>query len=161
MGNPKRPSNKDHVQCKKHPKHKQSPGICSLCLNEKLSKVSKTRSRRTIKRSSSSSSSSSSSLSSEYSSSSSLSSSYSSPMHHRHPYRFSTGGGGGKNNRGKNNVNALAKSRSLAFVQRRSGDDSCSDYKKKTTRRGGFWSKLLRPTRKKIDNGGLVHSSTL
>ncbi|CAL9215927.1 unnamed protein product [Arabidopsis halleri] len=26
--------------CKKHPKHRQSPGICSLCLKESLSKLS-------------------------------------------------------------------------------------------------------------------------
>ncbi|GMH17373.1 hypothetical protein Nepgr_019214 [Nepenthes gracilis] len=27
-------------QCKRHPKHRQSPGVCSLCLTEKLSKLS-------------------------------------------------------------------------------------------------------------------------
>ncbi|KAL9307019.1 hypothetical protein AtEden1_Chr1g0025041 [Arabidopsis thaliana] len=29
-----------NYSCKKHPKHRQSPGICSLCLNESLSKLS-------------------------------------------------------------------------------------------------------------------------
>ncbi|EOA38648.1 hypothetical protein CARUB_v10010560mg [Capsella rubella] len=34
-------SSSDYVySCKKHPKHRQSPGICSLCLNESLSKLS-------------------------------------------------------------------------------------------------------------------------
>lgn len=30
----------NNFSCKKHTKHIQSPGICSLCLNEKLSKLS-------------------------------------------------------------------------------------------------------------------------
>lgn len=30
----------NNYSCKKHPKHIQSPGICSLCLNESLSKLS-------------------------------------------------------------------------------------------------------------------------
>ncbi|KAF5739752.1 hypothetical protein HS088_TW12G00962 [Tripterygium wilfordii] len=161
MGNLKRPSKNDHVLCKKHPKHKQSPGVCSLCLNEKLSQVSKTRLRGTR---TDSSSSSPSPLSSEYSSSS-CSSSYPSPLHHR--YRFSTREGNSKGSLSfmfsgkKNNVNGLTKSRSLAFVQRRGGgDDGYSDYKKKTTRGGGFWSKLLHPRRKKTETG-LVHSSTM
>ncbi|KAL0877905.1 hypothetical protein Bca101_027611 [Brassica carinata] len=30
----------NNFSCKKHTKHRQSPGICSLCLTERLSKVS-------------------------------------------------------------------------------------------------------------------------
>ncbi|ESQ27968.1 hypothetical protein EUTSA_v10019488mg [Eutrema salsugineum] len=34
-------SNSDNnFSCKKHTKHRQSPGICSLCLTERLSKLS-------------------------------------------------------------------------------------------------------------------------
>ncbi|KAG2281607.1 hypothetical protein Bca52824_052827 [Brassica carinata] len=30
----------NNFSCKKHKKHRQSPGICSLCLTERLSKIS-------------------------------------------------------------------------------------------------------------------------
>lgn len=30
----------NNFSCKKHTKHRQSPGVCSLCLTEKLSKLS-------------------------------------------------------------------------------------------------------------------------
>ena len=30
----------NNFSCKKHTKHRQSPGICSLCLTERLSKIS-------------------------------------------------------------------------------------------------------------------------
>ncbi|KAL0695162.1 hypothetical protein Bca4012_062342 [Brassica carinata] len=33
-------SSDNNYSCKKHPKHRQSPGICSLCLTESLSKLS-------------------------------------------------------------------------------------------------------------------------
>ena len=33
-------SSDNNYSCKKHPKHRQSPGICSLCLNGSLSKLS-------------------------------------------------------------------------------------------------------------------------
>lgn len=35
--NKKDVKSKNAAFCKKHPKHKQSPGVCSLCLNERLS----------------------------------------------------------------------------------------------------------------------------
>ncbi|XP_031257506.1 uncharacterized protein LOC116144798 [Pistacia vera] len=143
-------SKSDIIRCKKHPKHRQSPGVCSLCLREKLSKLSTSSSSRVY--SSTMESSSSSSLSSYYSSSEA--SSCASPMHR---YRFTT--------EGKNNIslfslsfvskNGLTKSRSLAFFPRtrgKEGDDH--DNKKK---KGGFLSKLLRPRSKKIE-AGLMHS---
>ncbi|KAJ0087444.1 hypothetical protein Patl1_08572 [Pistacia atlantica] len=132
-------SKSDIIRCKKHPKHRQSPGVCSLCLREKLSKLS---------------TSSSSRVYSSTMESSSSSSSCASPMHR---YRFTT--------EGKNNIslssllfgskNGLTKSRSLAFFPRtrgKEGDDH--DNKKK---KGGFLSKLLRPRSKKIE-AGLMHS---
>ncbi|XP_039065493.1 uncharacterized protein LOC120210915 [Hibiscus syriacus] len=70
--------------CKRHPKHKQSPGVCSLCLGEKLSQLpyGSTSRRPTITTTCSSSSSSSSSLSSYHSSA--LASSSSSPIRGYH-----------------------------------------------------------------------------
>ncbi|KAH6803739.1 hypothetical protein C2S51_031986 [Perilla frutescens var. frutescens] len=68
--------------CKKHPKHMQSPGVCSICLNEKLSQLmSNSDSSSSSSRAARSRSSSSSSLSSYVSSlSSSNASSCSSPV---------------------------------------------------------------------------------
>ncbi|KAL3371591.1 hypothetical protein AABB24_008234 [Solanum stoloniferum] len=123
------------ILCKKHPKHKQNPGVCSVCLNEKLSLLSKTsRSNTTTLTSSCSSSSSLSSLSS-----SSDVSSCSSP-----------------------NTNVLMKSRSLALIMRRKEggiileDNSIGKKKKKE----GFLSKLLNPKRNRKDEG-LTYSRTM
>ncbi|KFK44343.1 hypothetical protein AALP_AA1G245500 [Arabis alpina] len=81
--------------CKKHPKHRQSPGICSLCLNESLSKLSldfydissrtsSSSSRNVAKTASSCSASSSSESESDYSSHYSSVSSCLSPLQHRY-----------------------------------------------------------------------------
>lgn len=82
-------SNSDNnFSCKKHTKHRQSPGICSLCLTEKLSKLSleyyeyTKNAAETASSCCSSSSSSYTSVSSCYSSS--LVSSCSSPLQHRY-----------------------------------------------------------------------------
>ncbi|KAJ0025681.1 hypothetical protein Pint_08383 [Pistacia integerrima] len=132
-------SKSDIVRCKKHPKHRQSPGVCSLCLREKLSKLS---------------TSSSSRVYSSTMESSSSSSSCASPMHR---YRFTT--------EGKNNIslssllfgskNGLTKSRSLVFFPRKRGKEGDDHDNKK--KKGGFLSKLLRPRSKKIE-AGLMHS---
>ncbi|KAI3504981.1 hypothetical protein L1887_26812 [Cichorium endivia] len=118
MNNRRRPSSSS-TKCKKHPKHEQSPGVCSLCLRERLSKISRSSSRVTTYASSSCSSSSISSISSV----SSLSNA-ASPMH---DYR-------------KGHVSffnsKLKKSKSMAFVSERIVEN---DAKKKT----GFWSKLM------------------
>ncbi|KAE8656101.1 Detected protein of unknown function [Hibiscus syriacus] len=113
--------------CKRHPKHKQSPGVCSLCLAQKLTQLSTHSSTLA-----SSSSSSSSSLSSYCSSSSSCSSS---------PYcarRFTAHGKGPSFSfllsSGKN---LLTKSRSVACGSRMRSKEG--DKKKK----GGFLYKLL------------------
>ena len=82
-------------QCKKHPKHRQCPGVCSLCLSEKLSKISSnnnnSRSRaamikaraRVYYHSSSSSSLSSSSYESSYASSKAASPLHEAARHRR------------------------------------------------------------------------------
>ncbi|XP_009787285.1 uncharacterized protein LOC107774624 [Nicotiana tabacum] len=130
------------IICKKHPNHKQQPGVCSSCLREKLNKLST--STTTI-------------MPLSLSSSSTSSSNFDSPRGGGHrritsdvvgPFSFvsiigaGAGAGGG-----------LKKSRSIAFVARsgcRSG--GLNGQKKKE----GFWSKLIRSTAKR-SNTVLVH----
>lgn len=138
-------SSKHGVKCKKHPKHRQSPGVCSICLNEKLSQLSSgSGSRRNSDTAGSGSCSSSPSSLSSYDSSS-----CSSPVHFT-------------NLEGKiisslsfllNGKNVLTKSRSLVFFPRmnrpRTGDNDHDDMKKDDQKKGrGFWSKFLRATSK-------------
>ncbi|CAN4092418.1 unnamed protein product [Withania somnifera] len=126
------------IICKKHPKHKQNPGVCSVCLSEKLSLLS--RSNTTVITSSCSSSSLSSlSSSSDVSSCSS-------------PPRYRT----------NSNNNVLMKSRSLALIMRRREggiilEENNNGNKKK---KEGFFSKLLNPMRNRKDIEGLAHSRT-
>ncbi|GFP94877.1 hypothetical protein PHJA_001632100 [Phtheirospermum japonicum] len=123
------------IPCKKHPKHRQSPGVCSVCLNEKLlqlnhhnfcSKAGKTQ------------------LSSSFSSYdlSSLSSSCSSPVVFN--YRRS-------NTRAFKNIvydqEMFKKSRSMAFVFQRKKDDQ---NRKNVETKRGFWWRLRRTTRERI-----------
>lgn len=139
-------------RCRKHPKHKQSPGVCSICLSDKLSQLSTSCSSRTTSSSTAVDSVSSSSSLSSYSSSSC--SSPSSPMHR---YRYGMEGKGSLSFllSGKN---VLTKSRSMVFVTRiRCNKDKVSDDNKK---KGGFLSKLLRPKNKRIEEG-LVRSRTV
>ncbi|KAK2659807.1 hypothetical protein Ddye_006340 [Dipteronia dyeriana] len=158
----KRPT-KPELRCKKHPKHRQSPGVCSVCLREKLSQLSSCSTSSSSSRStvfaatSGSSCSSSSAASSYYSSSCSSVSSSSSPVH------FTTTSNHhrkGKNSLslflfgGKNKNNVLTKSRSMAFVPRNIDD-----------KKVGFFSKLLlirpRTNNKKIEDGNLLHSRSI
>ncbi|GMI78442.1 hypothetical protein HRI_001513500 [Hibiscus trionum] len=119
--------------CRKHPKHKQSPGVCSLCLRDKLSRLpanSSSRCTTTI------GSSCSSSLSS-YCSSSSASSSYaSSPMHR---YSFPKEGKDGFSLLFISGKNMLTKSKSVAFASRLRS--------KQGMNKTGFLSKFLHPRR--------------
>ncbi|CAN4122325.1 unnamed protein product [Withania somnifera] len=139
--NKSKSKSKSMIICKKHPKHKQNPGICSLCLSEKLSLLSRTSRSNTTTVTSSCSSSSLSSLSS-----SSEVSSCSSPPR----YKTSTS-------------DVLKKSRSLALIMRRreSGiilEENSNGKKKK---KQGFLSKLLNPMRNRKDIEGLAHSRTM
>ncbi|KAG6608260.1 hypothetical protein SDJN03_01602, partial [Cucurbita argyrosperma subsp. sororia] len=125
--------------CKRHPKHRQSPGVCSLCLTEKLSQIlTATTSSRKISDSLSSSSSDSSSYYSSVSSCSSCSS----------PNRLYD----------KATASSMyKKSRSMAFASRfRRGTDSDSGKKSHL----GFWSRFLnRPRRKRMElDEALMHS---
>ncbi|KAL3577173.1 hypothetical protein D5086_022456 [Populus alba] len=132
-------------KCKKHPKHKQSPGVCSVCLSEKLSQLSTSASTSRSSSTNTMDCSSSSSLSSYYSSSSSCS--YSSPMHR---FQYPSQGKGYSLPSFFNGKSiSLTKSRSVALVSIR-GNKDCHEIKKK----GGLWSKLLRrPKDKKVEEG--------
>lgn len=138
--------------CKKHPKHQQSPGVCSLCLRERLSKISAPSSGAVINVSSSSSSSSISSVSSAYSS---HASSYTaSPMQsYRNRRQIGNLEGNGYLHFLRNNTNGfLKKSRSVAFVSDQT--NVMQDHEKKV----GFWSKLMGTKR---SSSRMMHSRTL
>ncbi|KAL0815655.1 hypothetical protein Bca101_072099 [Brassica carinata] len=118
---------KNTMLCKKHPKHRQSPGVCSLCLNERLSMFIKATSsstnsylrlrkaRHIIYSSSTTSLSSSSSVSS-----------CPSPLVDRRCYLLMAGGSG----REKGSL-CMTKSRSVAY--------KVDDEKRKKETRGGFF----------------------
>lgn len=172
------------MMCKKHPKHRQSPGVCSVCLREKLTKLPSTSSSRaTTVRNASTCSSTCSSLSSLSSECSSNASCYSSPMHHhsyrgRRPRRQEVGLEGKAGNflsflkmsiKNDNKI-VLTKSRSMAFVEEReriSMDNNNNNHGivKKKNKGEGFWSKLIRSKssnkRRMIAEGGLMHSRTM
>ncbi|KAK8691923.1 hypothetical protein V6N13_075415 [Hibiscus sabdariffa] len=107
----RRPSTKGISGCRRHPKHRQSPGVCSVCLVEKLSKLPApcTAFATTTVAASKSNCSS-------YSSSSSSSSS-SSPMHR---FRFSRDEGKGSSFSFSwfSGKNLLTRSRSVTSVSR-------------------------------------------
>ncbi|KAK1432212.1 hypothetical protein QVD17_09106 [Tagetes erecta] len=112
--------------CSKHPKHQQSPGVCSMCLRERLSKISGSSSQAVTNVSSSCSSSSVSSVSSVSSShcSSNAPSYTASPMHgYRNQSRM-------HDVERKGYLSFLKKSRSMAFVSEKKIGE-------------GFWSKLM------------------
>ncbi|XP_061353397.1 uncharacterized protein LOC133298163 [Gastrolobium bilobum] len=150
---------KPNGRCKKHPKHHQSPGVCSLCLMDKLSQLSASNySRKTTTSGYSSCSSSASSLSSYYSSSSA--SSCASPMH---PFPFSNEGKSGSSVSiflMSSKHGGLFKSRSMAVVPRRrrrrkdgEGEDEggVDNHNKKSAKKTGFWYKLLHPKSKRME----------
>ncbi|KAK7311644.1 hypothetical protein RJT34_09916 [Clitoria ternatea] len=169
---PSNPKDKDIIvgrfnpngYCKKHPKHRQSPGVCSLCLRDKLSQLpssSSNSSTKTNTLSCDSSSVSSNSLSSYCSSS--ANSSCASPNSHPFPSTsfvsiFLL------NNNAKHG--GLVKSRSVAVFPRRrkEGDEGDVDgHVKKSVKKHGFWFKLLHPKRKKMEDKAtrLVHTRSL
>lgn len=118
--------------CKRHTKHSQSAGVCSICLSERLSQLTNSRpssSRPKLAYSSSSSSSTSC-----------ISSSYSSPV---------------RIFRNVNGEEVLTKSRSMLFFFQRRKQEDKNDGKIDDQIKRGFWSKLLPPRKK-----GLKHSRT-
>ncbi|QCE00641.1 Uncharacterized protein family UPF0503 [Vigna unguiculata] len=154
---------KRNGHCKKHPKHDQSPGVCSLCLREKLAQLSSHNSRGTPSSIASSTSSSSlSSYSSSYYSSASASSS-SSPASPMHCFCFSAEG---KTSSSSLSVFLLSGSNhegkcgSLDIVQRRDSDH-------RSACKSGFWFKLLHCKSKRMkkyyrdDDDKLVRSVSI
>ena len=125
-------------RCKKHPKHTQSPGVCSSCLRERLSQLSS--SNNTLSGSCSSSSPSSSSSASA--------SSESSPPHPLYLSSLPVTASGG----------LFGKSRSMAVVAGGNGKGGVVGNRKK---RGGFWSKLLGASNRRRKEEGLSHSKTM
>lgn len=139
---------KANAPCKKHPKHTQSPGVCSICLNEKLSHLNNAAPKKRASFASSSSSSYLSSLSSSYVSS------YSSPVVNY------TGSRAHKSTK-ISGQEVLKKSRSMAFfLQRRKDyeDENGNGNGKKIEIKRGFWSKLF-PRRNK--DLSLMHSTSM
>lgn len=143
-GRPRKPDGR----CPRHPKHQQSPGVCSLCLREKLSLLSSSSSSSSASRKRPSSSSSSSlspyeSLSSDSSTSSSV-----------NQYRTEKAGSGLFR---RNNSVLLMKSRSVPLVRSQKGKDEGESNGK-----AGFWSKLFPGRGRKTGSGeGLEHSKTV
>ncbi|XXG86464.1 hypothetical protein AAC387_Pa11g1356 [Persea americana] len=125
-------------RCKKHPKHRQSPGVCSLCLRERLSQLSSSSS-------SSSNTKFSVSCSSSHSSLSSLSRSGSSSP----PYFSSVLASATKG--------LFGRSRSMSVFARHGEGVVVEDKKKK----GQFWSKLLRPGHRRRKEEDFLHSKTM
>ncbi|XAR48539.1 hypothetical protein NMG60_11031390 [Bertholletia excelsa] len=136
------------LRCKRHPKHQQSPGVCSLCLRERLSQLSTSNPRKASglvnKYLSFSSSSSDLSPLSSHCSSYQLS-----PVRLRHRRATEAKGWSGALLLGRSRKE-LKKSRSLACVAReREREEGREGIKKKS----GFWSKLLHRSKTIKDQG--------
>lgn len=132
------------ILCKKHPKHKQSPGVCAVCLREKLNLLPplSSNTQKATKKTNADGSSSSSSLSSLSShDSSNASTSCASPHHHR-SYSSATFLTTGKK--------LFTNSRSMAAIvmPTRPQNMTAMDYQIK--KKQGFWSKLLHPRKSKV-----------
>ncbi|KAI9097491.1 hypothetical protein K1719_025402 [Acacia pycnantha] len=136
---------KHDASCKKHPKHNQSPGVCSLCLRERLSQLPSSSTSRAAP--SSETSSSVSSLSSYYSSSSA--SSCASPSEAN-----KTTTGSSISIFSFNAKHGLIKSRSVAASSRRRGSVGDDDPNAKSR---GFLFNLLRPRHKKTGHKDHTH----
>ncbi|XP_072984966.1 uncharacterized protein [Typha latifolia] len=160
-------SSAEERRCKKHPKHKQSTGVCPFCLGEKLSRLASSSAFSSLTYASSSSASTSA-----YSSDSELSSlAASPPRHDMKRARLSL--------LLKKDLEPLTKSRSLIFVIGRRKEDYGEEViiekgkgkekkekkekeKEKKEKRRRFWSKLLSTgSRRKEEGCSLSHSKTL
>ncbi|GAB4861299.1 hypothetical protein Ancab_036461 [Ancistrocladus abbreviatus] len=150
-------------QCRRHPKHRQSPGVCSICLTEKLSKLPACSSNITATTpklcycaaSSSYSSSCSSLTSSEISS-------YESPQHHYmpsshrdrgNPYRHFASAVRTKGPM----IDVLSEAMDMAAISSHGdgdgdgGSGGSGEAKNHGKKKSGLWLKWLRPRRKRND----------
>lgn len=137
-------------KCKKHPEQEQLPGVCPACLRERLSELYGFRSQIKAGNMMDLSSCSSQSSSPPYSSASS--STRVSPGRGNHHRRASEVTEKMATAIGVVHGDGLKKSRSIAVVPIGRGGDG-----KKKTKRGGFWSKLLR-SRGDKSKGAHTHS---
>ncbi|XP_011652564.1 uncharacterized protein LOC105435032 [Cucumis sativus] len=136
----RRTRNHRHHHCQRHPNHHQSPGVCSLCLTEKLSRIIAPAASSRNKISNSLSSSSSSSYYSSCSSASSSSSSspklygyYNSDNHHprrKTAFVFSAS-------------SIFKKSKTMARLKRGITTTESDCGKKSNNTDLGFWSRFL------------------
>ncbi|MED6202114.1 hypothetical protein PIB30_102059 [Stylosanthes scabra] len=135
-------------RCKNHPKHQQTPGVCSLCLMEKLAKLPAfSANRRRITTSLLCSSDSSSSLSSYYDSLCSTSS-CSSPVH-----CFPASGSSSGPIFPVIFKHGIMRRKSMAAdARKRDHEDEGGVHggggEMNSSRRNGLWFKLLHPKRK-------------
>ncbi|XP_020202123.1 uncharacterized protein DDB_G0271670 [Cajanus cajan] len=155
-----------HGRCKKHPKHRQSPGVCSLCLRDKLSQLSTPSSSSSSSRKITSLSSSSSSLSSYDSSSVSSCASPSTLPFPLEPTKSASNSVSIFLLSAKNGGVLKSKSMSVVATRRRKtreGDDDDNDGgggNMKSVKKSGFWSKLLHPKTKRSMEGKIKGNST-
>ncbi|KAK8517395.1 hypothetical protein V6N13_127576 [Hibiscus sabdariffa] len=123
-------------ECKLHPSQQQNQGVCPSCLRERLSRLSSTSYNEASR------------VAPYYVSNSA------SPAPRRIPHRrngsLAMGVVGSPSLAVKvGDHYGLKKSRSIAVVARKDGDEDVKKVKKKERR--GFWSKLFRPKGKKRD----------
>lgn len=135
--------------CRKHPNEKQLPGVCSSCLRERLSQLQPSSNKKTI------GSVGGYSCSSSPSYSPASSSIYVSPVYRRHHHHRRLSEKMGSISFTLNVSQGLKKSKSIAFVTRTRAEEVAASAKKK----GGFWSKLLKSTRKRTKEV-LMHPRT-
>ncbi|KAL5078516.1 hypothetical protein RYX36_006937 [Vicia faba] len=130
--------------CKKHPKHNQSPGVCSLCLSEKLVQLSSfSTHRKTLNVANDLSSNSSSSYVS------SLSSSYVSSC--ASPLKCFSFNSYGKSS----SLSMFLVSGQNEIIQNKSfGRRKCEDGVEHENKRCGFWFNLFHAKRKRIEEKG-------
>ncbi|GAA0163466.1 hypothetical protein LIER_19324 [Lithospermum erythrorhizon] len=151
------------VVCMKHKNHMQSPGVCSCCLREKLSKLSVPINLVLPSYNQYSSNSNSSSPTKFYY----YSSGHSSPTHMSPPSRSR------KHHRimsdvlssfsivsGRSGSDGLKKSRSIAFAAARGGGrlkDGVNNIENIKEKKQGFWSKLIKSTSKRTKEAFVHH----
>lgn len=128
--------------CKRHPGVKKLPGVCSYCLNERLSQLTSYSSNQKF----------SYSFSSSPTCSSTSSSTYISPAGHRRKHRRNAPDVISSASFLFNSSNTgLKKSRSMAIVAKNQFAE-VKDEEKNKKKKSGFWSKLIGKSGKKKED---------
>lgn len=143
-------------RCKKHPKHKQPPGVCAVCLTERLSKLaasSNKKAKNVVRR-----------VDHSYTSSSDISSSYSTVSSPSSPSGERMNLGSRVFFSGPLSGREMFRSKSMAVVVECKGRQvERENIAGKDMRRrsgNGFWSKLMRVGSKRSKEV-LVHSKSV